>query len=109
MLTIELSAHPDRVRNIAQAKGQKVIGHGAVICELARKLVSAGHNPETLVSVIRHGIDAFAPERLGAWAARTVSEGATGTKMIAWRAHPEHGDTALCAKLEPYRPKARKK
>ena len=108
MLTIELSAHPDRVRNIARADGQEVIGHGAVVCELARKLVSAGHDPETLVSVIRHGIDAFVPECLGAWATRTVSEAATGTKMIAWRAHPEHGDLALCARLELYRPKPKR-
>lgn len=107
MITIAVSQHDDRARTIARAGDVESIGTGAEICTLARKLVSAGHDLAAPVEVTRAGRRVFAVAPLGAWAARTVSD-ATGTRLTTWRAHPQHGDMALDAILEPYRPRKKR-
>ena len=47
---------------------------GAPICDLARKLVAAGHDPERVLSITRNGTLCFEPIPLGIWAGMTVSE-----------------------------------
>lgn len=58
---------------------------GAPICDLARKLVEAGHDPKRLLSITRNGTLCFKPLTLATWAELTISEGDNDTRPVRFR------------------------
>ena len=58
---------------------------GAPICDLARKLVEAGHDPEQLLSITRNGTRCFGPRSLATWAGLTITEGDNSDHPIEFR------------------------
>lgn len=54
--------------NRARACGIEVVGDLRVIAAVARRLVAAGHDPETAIEVWRNGTPVFTAAPLGAWA-----------------------------------------
>lgn len=77
---IRLDLHP--ARSAKGYLGTRVVhegktlatGHGAVICEAARKLIAQGHHPATPVEVYRNETLCFLPATLGTFAGLTVKE-----------------------------------
>ena len=58
---------------------------GAPICDLARKLVDAGHDPMRLLSITRNGTLCFKPMTLATWAGLTISEGDNNARSVRFR------------------------
>ncbi len=58
---------------------------GAPICDLARKLVDAGHDPKRLLSITRNGTLCFEPATLGRWAGLTISESDNNDRPVRFR------------------------
>ncbi len=58
---------------------------GAPICDLARKLVDAGHDPRRLLSITRNATLCFKPMALATWAELTISEGDNDTRPARFR------------------------
>jgi hypothetical protein len=86
-LTIVLSGSPDGYRQVAECKGITVTkAKGGVIHELARKLQTAGHDPETIVHVVREGTRVFAPCKLRQWADFMLYENDErgGFRLVRW-------------------------
>ena len=58
---------------------------GAPICDLARKLVDAGHDPMRLLSITRNGTLCFKPMTLATWAGLAITEGDNDTRPLRFR------------------------
>jgi hypothetical protein len=87
---------------------------GAPICDLARKLVDAGHDPTRLLSITRNGTLCFKPMTLATWAGLTITEGDNDTrplrfrKWVPWagRSAEKQGKSILQVALPPNRERA---
>jgi len=87
MITIELSEvtnnkEEDAGKHIAKAEGITVRGFNGVICPLARKLVNAGHDPDTPVIVKRRDQIVFDEQPLWRWAVLDVEDRGDGTRLV---------------------------
>ncbi len=76
--------------NGAHACGLTSTSKSGSICDLARQLISAGHNPEALAIIYRGATLCFNPSQLKTWAKLAVREDAQrSTSFVKWSPMPE--------------------
>lgn len=98
MITIELIAH-DTARHLGTPELSRSHSRKDPIGPLCRDLIKAGHDPETLVSVVRANESGdgyspvFRPRRLGVWAAYDIRD-RDGRGLVSEKFAPYAGPSA---------------
>ncbi|WP_342070966.1 hypothetical protein [Yoonia algicola] len=78
------------LNNGAHANGLSSTSKAGSICDLARQLINAGHDPEALAMIYRDGTLCFKPSKLKNWAKLAVSEETQrSVAFIKWKPFPE--------------------